>query len=370
MTRTSRLAGTGVVFVALVALAACGSDKATTTTTTSVVTSAAPSTTSAPSTSAAVDTSPATTPAEQLPTTTVAAVPVMPLTGKPITDPAAAARQAIVVKVDNHPDARPQSGLGVADLVYEENVEQLTRFAAVFQTTVPDPVGPVRSGRTQDVLLLGSLNKPMFAWSGGNARVTAAIEGSDFFVVRVDANQFSKAAGTYRAKGRAAPHNLYTTGSGLLSLSPAGSEPPPQQFQYLAAGATAPGDPSAGVQLAMDGVNVKWTYDAASNGYLRFQDGQPHKDQEHGQINAANVVVLTVDYQPSPADGRSPEAQTIGSGAVDVYTGGKIVSGTWTRADRLAPFTLTDASGKPILLTPGSTWVELARGGSATPLAS
>jgi hypothetical protein len=374
-TRAARAAVATTAALALVVLAACGggAKKSAATTTTSSAPSTAASTTAAPTTAAVATTAPAgngSTPGGEQTTTTALAVPVMPLTGLPVTDPAAAARQAIVVKIDNHPDARPQSGLGAADLVYEENVEQLTRFAAVFQSTIPDPVGPIRSGRTQDVLLLGSLNKPLFAWSGGNAKVTAAIEGSDFFVVRVDANQFAKTAGTYRAKDRAAPHNLYTMGTGLATLSPAGSPPPAQQFQYLAAGATSAGDASTGVQLAMDGVNVKWTYDQASNGYLRFQDGQPHTDRERGQINATNVIVLTVDYEPSPADGRSPEAQTIGTGAVAVYTGGKVVIGTWTRADRLSTFTLKDSAGNPILLTPGHTWVELARDGAAKPLTS
>src|SRR4029078_12309197 len=97
---------------------------------------------------------------------------VMPVTGLPITDPAATQRVALVVKIDNHPDARPQSGLNQADIVFEENAEQLARFAAVFQTNAPDPVGPIRSGRTQDVELLGSLHKPIFVWSGGKRGVT------------------------------------------------------------------------------------------------------------------------------------------------------------------------------------------------------
>ncbi len=114
--------------------------------------------------------------------------PVMPLTGLPIEDPALAGRSALVVKIDNHPDARPQSGLNQADIVFEENVEQLTRFAAVFQSNAPDPVGPIRSGRTQDVELLGSLNKPIFAWSGGNPGVTKIINASDLVVANVQSN--------------------------------------------------------------------------------------------------------------------------------------------------------------------------------------
>jgi len=355
------------VSAAAIAVVACGSDKQSTPTTTTTVAPTTAVATSAPPTTTAAGTGVASTDGAP---TTAPSVPVMPLTGLPITDPAVASRQAIVVKIDNHPDARPQSGLGVADLVYEENVEELTRFAAVFQTDLPDPVGPIRSGRTQDVLLLGSLNAPLFAWSGGNAAVTTAIETSDFFVVRVDAQAFAKAAGTYRAKDRKSPHNLYATVSGLLTVSPPGSTPPPQQFQYLAPGATSPGAASSGVAVAMDGVAVKWTYDQASNSYLRFEDAKPHLDRDAGQINATNVIVLTVDYQPSPADGRSPEAQTIGSGAVAVHTGGRVVTGTWTRPSRSQTFAFADAAGNPILLTPGRTWVELAEAGAATPVGS
>ncbi|MEZ5272905.1 MAG: DUF3048 domain-containing protein [Ilumatobacteraceae bacterium] len=120
-----------------------------------------------------------TMPATDAPTTTLPAGPVYPLTGLPVTDPAAAARPAMVVKIDNNKNARPQSGLNEADIVFEEIVEVQTRFAAVFHSQGSDPVGPIRSGRTQDVDLLGSFNKPLFVWSGGNPAVTDIIEASD-----------------------------------------------------------------------------------------------------------------------------------------------------------------------------------------------
>ena len=87
------------------------------------------------------------------------------------TDAAAPHRPALVVKIDNHPDARPQAGLNQADIVLEENVEGITRFAAVFQTTDADPVGPIRSARTTDIDSARPLDQPLFAWSGGNANV-------------------------------------------------------------------------------------------------------------------------------------------------------------------------------------------------------
>jgi hypothetical protein len=299
------------------------------------------------------------------PTTTVYEGPVYPLTGLPVDDPAAAARPALVVKIDNHPDARPQTGLGVADLVFEENVEGITRFAAVFQSQGSDPVGPIRSGRTQDVSLLGLLDRPLFAWSGGNANVTQAIASSDFVNLSNLNQAVAGPGGFFRSGDRKAPHNLYAQSSKLWTLAPAGAQPPPQQFAYRAEGEAPTGDPSPGVTVEMDGVRVEWQFDGTA--YARLQNGRPHTDAVTGPITAANVVVLVVRYSPSPADARSPEAQTIGSGDALVFTGGSVVRGRWERSDRLQPFTLTDAAGETIALTPGRTWVELARSGSVTP---
>ena len=109
----------------------------------------------------------------------------MPLTGLPITDPALAARRRWSSRSTTTPTPGRRAASHQADLVYEENVEQLTRFAAVFQTQR----ARTRSGRSapgapRTSMLLGSLDQPMFAWSGGNGGVTAAINGSDFFVVQ------------------------------------------------------------------------------------------------------------------------------------------------------------------------------------------
>ncbi len=325
-----------------------------TTTTASTTTTTTATTIAATSTSSGVETS-----------TTVVAEPVMPLTGQPIEDQALANRPALVVKIDNHPDARPQSGLNAADIVFEENVESLTRFAVVFQSQDSDPVGPIRSGRTQDIAILGSLNQPLFAWSGGNPSVTRAIDASD--LIDLSQSRAGSQGGFFRSGDRKAPHNLYAKTSALYTFTPIYAPAPPQQFQYRADGEAFNGVPSLGVDLKMDGVKVNWTWNGDDAVYLRSQGGTPHMDADLGQVNAANVVVLEVDYKPSPADARSPEAQTIGTGKVYVFTAGVMIEGTWTRADRLDPFTLADTDGNVISLTPGRTWVELARIDTTTP---
>lgn len=309
---------------------------------------------------------PPTTVAETAPPTTAAPEPGYPLTGLPITDAVAAARPAMVVKIDNNRRARPQSGLNAADIVFEEIVEAQTRFAAVFHSQGSDPVGPIRSGRTQDINLLGSLNKPLFVWSGGNNVVTRAVRDSDLVDLSAQHNEVYNPGGFYRNSERSSPHNLYAQTSMLWTLAPADSAPPPQQFHYLLAGQSAVGEAAAGVDLVMDNLDVGWRYDTATGRYLRTTEGEPHLDAATGQISSANVIVMVVIYDPKPGEFGSPEAQTIGSGEVFVFTGGVLVRGTWSRADRLSPIVLTDAGGQPILLTPGNTWVELPEANTYT----
>lgn len=295
------------------------------------------------------------------PTTVPYDGPVYPLTGLPALDAVAAARPALVVKIDNNEKARPQSGLNSADIVFEEIVEVQTRFAAVFHSRGADPVGPIRSGRTQDIDLLGSFARPLFMWSGGNDAVTAAIESSDLVNLSALRNSIYDAVGFFRADDREGPHDLYGTTTGAWTLAPDGAVPPPQQFRYRGQFEPAVGEAAVGCSGDMDGLQVEWRFDPNSGLYARTTDGIVHEDALSGPISTNNVIVMVVEYRPSPADPRSPEAQTIGSGEVLVYTGGRLVRGTWSRSDRMSPIVLTAADGTPILLAPGRTWIELAK---------
>jgi hypothetical protein len=187
----------------------------------STSTSGVPSTTAE---STVPDTTAADTTAEPT-TTTLPPGPVYPLTGLPVTDPAVAARPALVVKIDNNRLARPQTGLNQADIVFEEIVEVQTRFAAVFQSQGSDPVGPIRSGRTQDVDLLGSFNAPLFTWSGGNRNVTRAIESSDLVSLSAQKNRVYQGGGFFRSGDRRSPHNLYARARWMACRSRGRSTP-------------------------------------------------------------------------------------------------------------------------------------------------
>ena len=313
------------------------------------------------STESVVDSSVAS--AEETTTTTTIPIVRAPLTGAQAPDESVLGRPALVVKIDNHPKSRPQWGLNQADIVFEENVEQLTRFAAVYHSQGSDPVGPIRSGRLQDINLLASFNGPLFAWSGGNAQVSAAIRKST--MVDLSHSSANEAGGFRRESSRVAPHNLVAETSKLWTLAPADAKPPVPQFEYRADGETVPTDskPAGAVKISMDGVDIMWEWSPENLTFVRSQDNKPHVDMQDVRINAPNVVVISVVYTRS---GSSPVAKSVGSGEVWVYTAGKLIQGSWERLDPFKPFVFKDTNGAVIKLTPGRTWVEVIRAKSAT----
>lgn len=346
--------------VAATLVAACGgggNDAAETTTSATIELSTLPAaTTTDPP--ASTSTIPATTTTEVPPV-------VYPLTGLPVAEgnPLATLRTVVVAKVGNY-DPHPTSGANLADIVYEEIInDNVSRFAMAFQSQGAPEVGPIRSGRLQDVDLLGSLGSPILAWSGGNGTVTNAIRNSDV----VDMSPTFCAGACFRVGFDKAPYNLYFDINRAWERAPAGGGLPQAQFQYRTAESAVAGTPSAGVTLSMDSYAIDWTWNSTTLLYDRAQNGRPHDERSGELLTTNNVVILEMVYNKGISG--SPDAQSIGTGQVWVFTGGNMVHGTWTRADRLAPFTLTADDGTPILLTPGRTFVELPRadGGNVAP---
>jgi hypothetical protein len=346
-----------LAIAAIAVLAACGGNGESASTTEAPSTTRAVTTTHAPTTTEATTTTAATT-------TTTIPPPTFPLTGLPAPDAVATLRPAIVVKIDNHPDARPQAGLNQADIVYEEIVEGITRFFTIFQSTDAAPVGPIRSARTTDVALLDQLNRPLFVWSGGNGNVVRAIGGANA-VSMAD----GQGPGFYRdRRGRrvATEHTLFNDGTPTIySRVEAGEGPPAPFFSYRPVGTpSVAGQPVTNIDARMNSVPVQWAWDPAQGLWIRSEYSAPHVDASGAPVSAMNVVVEFVPYGTSPADRRSPEAETVGEGDAWVFTDGKLIFAHWSRPDVAKPAVLTDAGGQPVLLTPGRTWIELAQAGT------
>lgn len=272
-----------------------------------------------------------------------------PLTGIPGATPG----PAVVVKIDNSNRAMPQSGLNLADVVIEEEVEWgITRFAAVFQSQHA-VVGPIRSGRTTDISFLGSLANPALVYSGANKIIDTLLLRQDYV------QNFSAARnGAYwRDSSRSAPSNLFANSASFANHG----SPPPPWFSYRSATQTSPGVPVTNVSITLGATAVRWSWSDGS--WWREQNGAAHRTDDNQQVHAANIVVATVARVDTgmvdSAGGTVPEFIWAGTGAVSVFSEGKRIDGTWTRATLQDPAVLVDGSGSVIELTPGRTWVEL-----------
>ncbi|MBK6440609.1 MAG: DUF3048 domain-containing protein [Actinomycetales bacterium] len=147
---------------------------------------------------------------DQLPT-------MLPTAGQPLLGGA----PVLAVKVDNTARARPRVGLDAADVVYVEPVEAgLTRLMAIFVSTKPAQVGPIRSARESDAALLANYGRVAFAYSGASPITAAAIGGGRQVNVSMD----SGGGGFRRDSSRRAPYNVIG-GPVALCLAAGGSAP-------------------------------------------------------------------------------------------------------------------------------------------------
>jgi hypothetical protein len=318
---------------------------------------------------------------ESTTTTTIAPGPPAPLTGLPVADDAAAKRPALILKIDNSdgqgivpgcpvPDtARPQLGLNQADIVIEELVEGITRFMAVFQSNIPDTVGPIRSARSSDVDLITAFKKPMFGWSGNNSNVGAELYRIKNSFVNVGYDSQWSSRYFRETKGRCAPHNLFASPKELYEAAPE-AETPDRPFAFRPIGQGLPsgmGQSTTGVLIKM-GYPAQFDYNSISKQWERTQNGTQHLDADGKVISVDNVVVLMTTYKMSSTPG-SLQAISVGKGRALVYTDGKVVEGEWTRPFPESPWTITTGDdAKPVELTPGRTWVSLASKGSVQDL--
>jgi hypothetical protein len=355
-----------VLVASALALVACGGGKsaAPSTTTTTVAASSTSTTTGTSSSSSNGGTT------TTGPTTTSPGAGVDPLTGLADQDPAILNRPALVVKINNHPYAWPQTGLNQADIVFEELVEGISRFAAVFHSQDSTPVGSIRSARTSDINILALLGTPLLAWSGGNDYVVTAIRRAK--IVDVGFSFHSVEGGYFRTTDKQAPHNLYADTKKLFALARPNQGPPTAVFSFRGPTDALPSTAKdvAGVKLNFEATQVQYVWDATTQAWDRSEAVPgytalgPQVDNAGVQVAPQNIVVLFCKYATSPADTHSPEAQTTGSGTAWVFTGGKVIEGTWSRPKATDPLTLKDSAGTPIALTPGKTWVELPRQGT------
>ncbi|TDU83842.1 DUF3048 family protein [Kribbella voronezhensis] len=286
-----------------------------------------------------------------------------PLTGLPVTK--ALNHPAVTVKVSNTPDAHPQRGLGSADIVFVEPITgATTRLAAIFHSQLPPQVGPVRSLRPMDA--------PLISPTKGVIANTMADHWVQQYIDRVaglaNLGTLRVPSGTYFIdRTRRAPNHVFAQPARLLELTDRVAPPPPY-FSY--AGDVAHSSPLSSGRTATSvtvgyggSATATWRYDGASGRWLRAEKWAAHRLEDGNQVSAQNVIVLHAQRDLSFPQAKSSMTildLTDASGSLQLFTGGKVVDGHWTKAGVDRPFTFTTTTGKALLLAPGTTWVECA----------
>lgn len=261
----------------------------------------------------------------------------------------------VAVKIDNVEDARPQTGLGSADVVYVEPVEGgLTRLMAVYLGTPPPVVGPVRSARATDISVLAQYGKPALAFSGAAPEILPVLGSAPL----IDASPAEVPDAYFRDDGRPAPHNLFVRPGMLPTGEAPATNPAPESGGTLAGGV-----PATTFQVGYSAASFGFDWSADTHRWSITMDGTPVTSTDSGPVTAATVVEQRVDAHPgdpgeSGVVAGSPIARTVGTGEATVLRDGQSFAATWTRPDPASPMRLTTPAG-PLPLAPGPVWILL-----------
>ena len=288
-----------------------------------------------------------------------------PLTGIKVADEAATKQPVTAIMIENSPDARPQSGIKQAGIVYEAIAEGgITRFLALYQEAKPGLIGPVRSVRMYYVDWAAAYDASI-AHVGGSFNALQEVRNGSYR----DIDQFFNAGSYWRAGDRAAPHNVYTSFQNLdeLNRSKGYTESHFTGFPRTDSKVSAtPNATSVDINISSAWYNTHYDFDAASNTYLRSIGGEASNDREDGRIAPNVIVALKVDMTNVFEDGWRENITTIGQGGAVIFQNGTATEVTWRKTDRKAPLELLDAEGKPIKLNRGQTWIAAVPNGSGS----
>jgi hypothetical protein len=297
---------------------------------------------------------------------------VNPLTGVLYTKDEAASwenNRPLGVMVNNHFDARPQTGLQSADLVYEIVAEGgITRYLAFFLTNTPEKIGPVRSIREYYLMIVKEIGDAAVMHIGWSPQ---AIEAIEKWPVR---SLFRGGATFWREnpKNVAIEHTAYVNGKELRTLSDSLGWQGTTDFEKykfkddMNKYASSPVANDVNITFWYPGdFSAMFKYDPTVNDYLRFlgYDSNdiplPHIDAAtNTQIRVKNVVVQFAKETSIANDEKHRlEYQLIGSGEALIFIDGKVIKSTWSKSSRDGRTKYFDLDGNEIEFNRGTFWI-------------
>lgn len=312
-------------------------------------------------------------------------------------------RRPLAIMIENHEEARPQSGLSRADVIYEAVAEGgITRFMAIFYCDAvarENIVGPVRSARTYFLDWASEYGgTPLYVHVGGahcdpatgegclnGAKADALGQIADYgWEGENDLNQFSIGYPTfwrdYERIGHtvATEHTMYSTTERLWSVAkkrgwtnkdPQGTDWK-QDFIPWSFKDEAKETKRGEVRVIEfnfwekhKAYRVKWEYDKEQNLYKRFNDENPHLDLNNNQqLIAKNIIIQFMKESPAN-DGYPGNVHllygTIGEGKALIFQDGQVLQAKWVKKSRKDRTKFYSQQGKEIKFNPGKFWIEI-----------
>ncbi|PID14254.1 hypothetical protein CSV63_13220 [Sporosarcina sp. P34] len=267
----------------------------------------------------------------------------------------------VLATISNIPAARPQSGLSDADQIYEFLAEgQVTRYVALFQSKIPDQLGPIRSARDYFVQLAAGMDAFYIAHGYSpdakkllDDRVVDHING-----INHDGTLFE------RSTDRRAPHNSYISkehieeafslvnASEKITARPSFSFLNPNESDKI-------GDMASTVQVSYSSdpnFISTYQYNQQANRYYRSVNGIDSVDKiNERRIELANIIVMEMDHQTVDQKGRLAIDLESGGPAMLFHEGiAKPIE--WQNKDG---FLTPMDQGIPVKLTVGKTWIHI-----------
>lgn len=258
------------------------------------------------------------------------------------------------VIIENHKDARPQSGLTSADIVYETMAEGgIPRFIALFQSKKVDKIGPVRSARPYFLDIAKEYGLP-FGHCGGSEDALNRIKNESLLSL----NEFAYSSTYWRDKTRKAPHNLYTSSEKMIStINKKGWAKDPLvkltfDKNYWE---TVSGTAALNVSMKLSSY-YSTSYVYKDGKYYKSMDGKPTLDKETGdQIAVTNLVIQKTSIILQK-DNKHITIKLVGKGTGYFVSNGKAIEITWERKSLKSQTIIKDKQGNVVPFNVGNTW--------------
>lgn len=303
-------------------------------------------------------------------------------------------RRPLGVMIENHTEARPQSGLTSADIIYEAVAEGgITRFLAIFYCQDAKYIGPIRSARIYFIDFLGEYGSyPLYAHVGGAntpgpADALGEIRKMGWNSYN-DLDQFGIAFPYYwqdyeRLPNRATEHTMYSSTSKLWEFAKTKrglsevDEDGKKWNENFVSWKFKDDQPIKNPQISKISLyfwenqpeyRVEWVYDKTNNTFKRFHSEKPHLDKNNNKpIETKNLVVAFM-IESVAHDGYEKGQhllyKTTGQGKTIIFQDGQAIEGKWVKQDRFSRMRFYNKKGEEIAFNRGQIFIEIIPDGN------